>query len=209
MLHIISLNLTKLYTTLLEILELNFEHKLWVCCKLQRNHVTSEPFTEIRRHVYNQKDVKWCERNFRSYSVAPWLPASEKGSKQDIIPIKIFLQITPCSGTIFLHYQANGRIYTTGEKPVEDWFPVCDEFPGLIWKQDGTGLWWRTRPNLPVYLSVWVDEFCFLLDEKPVEIRHKFTLIRFSGRVSGENSTDDAGKALWDNRTAPKWGSLA
>ena len=48
-----------------------------------------------------------------------------------------------------------GRIHTRDEQG----FLVWDEFPVLVWNRVGTGFRRETRPNLPVHLSVWVDEF--------------------------------------------------
>lgn len=77
---------------------------------------------------------------------------------------------------------------------------VCDEFPVLAWKTGRVGMGlWSELPRLFVRLSRRVLVTTMTRREtrqKLVEIRHKFTLRRFSGRVSGENSTEERGKAL-------------
>lgn len=50
----------------------------------------------------------------------------------------------------------NGWTHSKEKKPVQDRFPICDEFPVLMGQ---VGFWPETRPNLPAYFSVWDDEF--------------------------------------------------
>ena len=55
------------------------------------------------------------------------------------------------------------RIYSTrDERPVQEGFPVCDEFSVRVWKLDlnGSGFWQKVCLYSPVHLSVWDQSGC-------------------------------------------------
>ena len=94
------------------------------------------------------------------------------------------------------HCAKIGRIHNRDKKPVQDGFLVaCDKFPALVWKRTGVGRFLtRISSNLPVYLSLWVDE------------TQRDDVDGSSGRVLGENCAEWTGtRTKAKHFGKPKW----